>query len=366
VKIAHIESIPGQIVYGTFTGAELPTGGTDDIPIIIAQGKNDGACLWITGSIHGNEYSGLSTIHTLLGHNGEDFPLDDLSGTVVFIPTLNPAGLRTGSRAPYYNFGSDPNRMFPDMRSIELDDNEEDTSAMLERVYARLFDVMAESADYLIDLHNAHIGTMPFVFRDPIYYAKEEKDKARTLLQKTDELLKAFGMPVINEYPSKTYLNRKLHRSVSGALLNKGGKPAFTVELGGYNHVDIVARDAAVIGCRNVMRWADMLSSEKETMPEIPQPQVNFTVRRLMHPRVPRSGVVQFMVDTGDIIQKGDVVVRLTDIYGRGIGDDNGLLRSEHDGYVVGLLKGTVYYENQPCIWMAVRDDSDMLIPLNS
>ena len=113
MKIGNIESRPGEIVYGIFTGVELPTGGTDDIPLIVAHGKEEGSCLWITGSIHGNEYSGLSTIHTLSGNKGEDFPLDDLKGTVVLVPTLSPAGLRTGSRAPYFNNGSDPNRMFP-------------------------------------------------------------------------------------------------------------------------------------------------------------------------------------------------------------------------------------------------------------
>lgn len=364
MKIGNIESQAGKIVYGSFAGAELPTGGRDDIPIIIAQGNGEGSCLWITGSIHGNEYSGLSTIHTLLGHNGEDFPIDELKGTVVLVPTLSPAGLRTGSRAPYFNFGSDPNRMFPDLRPPEEDEEEEDSSTILERVYQKLYDVIAETADYLLDLHNASIGSMPFSFRDPIYYAEGEKADAEALMQKTDEMLAAFGMPIVNEFPSKKYLNQKLHRSVSGAVLNKGRIPAFTVELGSYNHVDIPARDGAVVGCRNVMRWAGMLSSEKEAMPAIPQPDVDFAVRRLMHPRVPHSGVVQHMVDTGDIVKAGDPVARLTDIWGRGIGAEDGILRTEHDGYVVGLLGGTVYYENEPCIWLSVRDDTEMLIPL--
>jgi predicted deacylase len=180
---------------------------------------------------------------------------------------------------------------------------------------------------------------------------------------KNDAMLAAFGMPIINEFPSKEYLKKNLHRSVSGAVINRARKPAFTVELGSHTHIDIAARDGAVVGLRNVMRWAGMLPGEMEVMPAIPMPQVDFPVRRKMHPRVPRSGIVTWLVDTGDIVKAGDAVARLSDVYGRSIGDDDGLLRSEHDGYVVGRLQGSTFYENEPCIWMAVRDDSEMLLP---
>lgn len=354
---------PGKIVYGAFQGIDLPTGGSDDIPVIIAQGTQPGSTLWVTGSIHGNEYSGLSAILKLLGVNGADLPLERMKGTLVLIPTLSPAGIRIGQRAPYYNWGSDPNRMFPDMKT-ETESEEEDTSAALERVYARLFDVIERSADYLIDLHNAVIGSLGFSFRDPIYYTQDySKEQAEQLMSQIDAMLDAFGMPVLNEFPSGQYLSRNLHRSVSGAVVNRARKPAFTVELGGYDAVDALLRDAAVVGIRNVMRWAGMLDSEREPMPPIPFPQVDFAVRRKMHPRVPRAGFITHLVSTGDVFQTGDALARLTDIYGRPLGDDDGLLRSEHDGYVVGWLSGIVYYENEPCLWLAVRDESAMILP---
>lgn len=366
LQIGSAVAQPGRIVYGTFQGVELPTGGSDDIPVIIAQGKQDGSTLWVTGSIHGNEYSGLSTILQLLGANGADLPLAQMRGTLVLIPTLSPAGIRIGERAPYYNFGSDPNRMFPDMKSSTQSEEaqEEDTSAALERVYARLYEVIESSADYLIDLHNAVIGSLGFSFRDPIYYTEDfSRQQAEELMEQLDGMLEAFGMPILNEFPSKQYLNRSLHRSVSGAVVNRARKPAFTVELGGYDAVDALLRDAAVVGIRNVMRWAGMLNDDREPMPPIPYPQVDYAVRRKMHPRVPRSGIVTHLVKTGDVFRKGDALARLTDIYGRPLGEDNGLLRSEHDGYVVGWLSGIVYYENEACLWLAVRDESEMILP---
>jgi hypothetical protein len=256
--------------------------------------------------------------------------------------------------------------MFPDVRkpASENESTEEDSSAALERVYTRLYDVIESSADFLIDLHNAAIGSLGFSFRDPIYYTADfTKEQAVSLMAQIDEMLEAFGMPVLNEFPSKQYLSKNLHRSVSGSVVNRARKPAFTVELGGYDAVDPLLRDGAVVGIRNVMRWAGMLSDAPEAMPPIPYPAVDFAVRRKMHPRVPRGGIVTHLANVGDVFRQGDVLARLTDIYGRPIGADDGLLRSEHDGYVVGWLGGLVYYENEPCLWLAVRDESEMILP---
>lgn len=365
VVVGTAAARPGEIVYGSFTGVELPTGGTDDLPVIIAQGRQEGPVLWVTASIHGDEYSGLSTVMKLLGPGGSDFPLQDLSGTVVLLPTLSPAGLRTARRSPYYNDEADPNRQFPAPEKLtKARQDPEDRSMALERVYARLFERIEATADYLIDLHNASLGSIPFSFRDPLYYADEaEKARMQELYDKLDGILKAFGMPIINEFPSEEYLEQKLHRAVSSSVLYCAHIPAFTVELGGYLHVDALARDAAVAGTRNVMRYAGMLPGPDEPMPPIPQPQVDFAVRRMMHPRTPRSGILTYLVEAGDVLQAGDAVALLTDIWGRPIGPDDGLLRTEHDGYVVGLLEKTVVYENETTVWLAVRDETEMLRP---
>jgi predicted deacylase len=281
------------------------------------------------------------------------------------IPTLSPAGLRTDSRSPYYNHGADPNRMFPaPVRANTNATDDESALTTLEKAYVRLFEYIEASADFLIDLHNAVIGSIPFSFRDPIYYDGEQNRAAASKLQAiNDEMMAAFGLPIINEFPSSEYLKKNLHRSVSGSVLNRARKPSFTAELGGNITVDLLARDGAVVGLRNVMRWANMLPGEREPMPPIPYPQVDFSVRRLMHPRAPQSGIVMHLVDSGDVVTKGQAVARMIDVYGKPLGPDNGLLRSEYDGYVVGRMQGNVYYENEPVVWMAIKDDTDLLMP---
>ena len=60
---------PGEIVYGELPVLDLPTGGQERLPIIIAQGRGraaEGPTLWLTANIHGPELAGLPVIHQIL------------------------------------------------------------------------------------------------------------------------------------------------------------------------------------------------------------------------------------------------------------------------------------------------------------
>ncbi|MEA2071077.1 MAG: succinylglutamate desuccinylase/aspartoacylase family protein, partial [Asgard group archaeon] len=109
IQIGNLESIPEDIVTGFVDLFEHPTGTIERIPVIIAEGSTIGPVLWITANIHGNEYAGIPVIHRLLN----SLSLDSLRGTIVAIPSLNPAGSRIKERSPYYD-SHDPNRLFPD------------------------------------------------------------------------------------------------------------------------------------------------------------------------------------------------------------------------------------------------------------
>lgn len=367
LNIGTAQAIPGQIVYGTFEGVALPTGGTDDFPVIVARGKHDGPTVWITASIHGNEYTGIAVIHDLLRHLTEHNLLAKLRGGLVCIPTLNPAGLRIGERRSYHLRNQDPNRLFPASTKAPPPRNglpaDPEPPSALEMTYGRLFEVMSQSADYLIDLHNYSLNSLPFAFRDPVGFT-DEKDKAdaRQLQQTLDGMLAAFGHTVINEFATADYLKRNLHRSVSGAVLNTARIPAFTVELGGYLSVDPAIVSAASAGLRNVMRWASMLDNGMEPITGIKVLSPGYPIRRIQHPHAPESGVVHFSVKSGDPVNKGDRVAWLTDMWGRPIGPEGGAIQSGLDGFVLGVLQGALFYHNDPVLSMAIRDDSELLV----
>jgi uncharacterized protein len=365
IQIGTARSERGKYTYGSFEAVRFPTGGSDAFPIIIGQGHEDGPTLWVTASIHGNEYTGLITVHQLLTEE----LLANMRGTIVVVPTLNPAGIRNGSRAPYYHRNQDPNRLFPAFNKNATDATHIRGGAggdpvppyALETAYARLFESIEDTADGLIDLHNYNLNSIPFAFRDAIYY-KDDRAEAEALRVKLDEMTYAFGHTVINEFASADYLRKNLHRSVSGAVLNKARIPAITVELGGYLVVDQAIVDAAVVGIRNVMRWMGMLESAPEPITGIKVVDLGYPVRRLQHPFVYEPGIAHFLVKSGDVVKKGDPIARYVDIYGRPITGD-GFIRTDYDGMVLGVCEGSAYFAGEHIATLAVRDDSEMILP---
>ncbi len=109
VEIGSAKSEPGKLTYGFIDSLELPTGITEKIPVMIAQGTTAGLTFFLTANIHGAELTGIATIHELVTES----LARELEGTVVAIPTLNPSGLRRLQRSPEFD-ERDPNRLFPE------------------------------------------------------------------------------------------------------------------------------------------------------------------------------------------------------------------------------------------------------------
>lgn len=362
IEIGTARSQPGQIVYGTFDAVPLPTGGVDALPIIIAQGKRaQRPTLWLTANIHGGEYNGLAAIHRLLTPE----LVAHLSGTVIAIPTLNPAGLRIGERSPYYLYGRDPNRSFPHF-SEPRGSNQRPRSA-LEIAYSALFEHIAATADFLLDLHDYGISSIPFIFRDPVFYEDiRERAAAETLQARVGKMVAALGLTVINEYVSSDYLKLNLHRSVSGSTLNTARIPAVTIEIGGQRAVNMQHVAGLVSSIRNMMRWAGMLPGPSETVEGFPVIDLGYTVRRTTHPRVTHACIIEHLVQPGDLVAAGTPLARMRDIYGRPVGPHDGLLSTEYDGFIMGMFPGIAFYPNEAVYGLAIRDDGDMVIRLRS
>ena len=169
----------GTIQYGRFEALSHPTGHVEFLPVIIAQGSEEGPCLWLTAGIHGPEQAGPAVIYKLITQD----LVDRMKGTVIAIPALNPAGLRTMKREPYHVRGSagapkDPNRLWPDGKPEKPRDPDKAPPSSLEVAYKRLFAEMSATADYLIDYHNAWIGSISFSFRDRVLYIPGEDEAA--------------------------------------------------------------------------------------------------------------------------------------------------------------------------------------------
>ncbi len=359
--LAGVSVSPRAITRGWIDAVQLPTGGYDRFPIVIAQGNPAGPTLWLTTGIHGDEHSGMIVLHRLLEHH----LVADLFGTIVAVLSLNPAGIRNRSREAYYYHG-DPNRRFPDPLKTSRRG-----CTSIDNAYALIFDLIKQSEpSALIDLHNAWFGSVPFAFRDPVFYGKYFDQQARIRTKREADALdnlnaqfiEAFGFPVINDYVAQSYLEKGLHRSLSGAALNGLNIPSMTVELGSWMFVENQIVEAALHGIRNVMRHLGMLASPVEPVEDLPLKPTSQALRRLMHPPLPAAGIVDILVEPGQAVQRFQPLAILRDLHGQFHGPRSGTIISEYDGVVLGWSHGAVRYKGEALLALAINDDSSMVV----
>jgi hypothetical protein len=345
---------PGRLAYGEFPLVQHPIGGRDALPVVLAQGRREGPTFWITAGIHGIEHAGIQVLHRLLTPE----LLADLRGTVVAIPGLNPAGLRTLQRRAYYHDG-DPNRLFPDGRAFEPDADLAPPSA-LEQAYGRLFDEIRRTATFFFDLHCLGINSLSFAFRDRVLHP-EGDEAARLRAEATsatmEAMARAYGHTLVADYPVHRYLDEKLHRSTTASIATLAGIPALTAELGGSYTPSRAVVAASLAGLRNMLRWAGMLPGEPEPVTGIRILDPGHPVRRRSAARVPVACVVHHLVEAGDTVRAGDPLVELRDAWGRPLGT----LAAEDSGFVISCTSGIFVYPGQSTVLLAIRDEAPLV-----
>jgi len=350
MQLGTADAASGELATGWLDITDLPTGTPERLPVLVAEGERAGPELWVTAAIHGNEVTGLAVAQDLLT---EDLP-SEIRGTVVCLPNLNPAGLRRTTRTSYYD-DEDPNRYFPDP-----DADRSRPPSVQQLIDERVYEAFADSADALVDLHTAHVGSMPFLIRDRVLYGEQRTEvEARELADELESLIEAFGMPVVNEYAAAEYTEQNLQRSTAGAALNNAGIPAFTAELGGHEVVDESVREAAMTGVRNVMRELDLLPDDADPDAVGPDAPVEYPVKRAVHPHTETPGIARHRMEAGDAVSEGDVIADVVTPHG----EPKATVETDHDGYVLGRMHGVAAYENDALASMAVRDDGDLVVP---
>lgn len=359
LSLGTAAAVAGEIAYGWYTLADLPTGHLERLPVVIARGREPGPTLWLTANIHGDEVTGTAVVHDVVN----PALLPGLRGTVVAVPSLSPAGLHTRRRKPYLD-PRDPNRLFPGHAAPGADPVEQARTfahpGVSEAGYNALFAELRASADLYVDLHCYGLQAASFIICDRILYHDDaERPALAGLLARLETLCRVSGLPVVREVPAARYVAQRLHRSTSGAALNFARIPAITVELGligGVDPDDLAAGTAAI---RNILKGHAMLPGEPEPIRSVPQPAVDFPTVRDSTPRARTSGVVRYHVRPGQVFRAGELLATLTDLHGRPL--DHGELRAETDGWVLGLARGAICYQGQAVLHVAARDDGPML-----
>lgn len=362
MKIGTASADPETASHGWLDVADLPTGGTERLPVTVVAGEREGQTLWVTSSIHGDEVTPLAVVQDLV----RSVSPGGLRGTIVCLPVCNPAGLRLLKRRSYYH-RDDPNRYFPalDRQGIPEDEDRTEPPRTQERIDRRIYETIADSADALLDLHTAEVGSIPYLIRDQVLFGPErDRAAAEGLNDALDTLVEAVGLPVVGEYPVPEYFERDFHRTLSGSVLNTLGVPAATVELGGHTVVDEAIRETALGGLYRVMETLDMLDSipdGADTSASRIEAPVSSPVKRHDGPRVSSTGLVRHRVVAGDVVEVGDPVAEIVTPHG----EPKEVVESAHDGYVLARKPGVSAYANDAVCSMAIRDEGNRVVPRN-
>ncbi|HEX7101288.1 MAG TPA: succinylglutamate desuccinylase/aspartoacylase family protein [Nitrolancea sp.] len=358
IQVGTATSQPGTTSYGSLRVLDLPTGGYEEIPVIIVQGTEPGPTVCVTANIHGGELTGIACIHQVLAND----IASQLRGTLIALPTINPAGLQVMQRYPYYE-PKDPNRVWPGYKRPKSNGV---PPAIYQQVATQIFDaIVATQPDCLLDLHNASIDSVPFTIRDRVLYppqaSTEQLKQADELAEKLEWLARAFGLSIVNESPAAKYVELALHRSVAGSFVNTAGIPSLTLELGMGMAIDPPAVEAGAHGILNVLRAYEMIDGMVEPITQVPIIDLGFQVRRDDSARAPVSGILQSLVQPGQPFTQGDLLGQVVDIYGRSI--DGGDITATADGWLIGWRNGIAVYRGQPVASLAVRDDDPLTGP---
>jgi hypothetical protein len=295
-----------------------------DIPLIIERGRKPGPTLWLNAVTHGDEIVGLDIIRSVFAHL-KKHPLQ--AGTLYATPILNWRGFQATWRGlPQSN--EDLNRSFPG--------DPEGTAA--ERVAAQAFAAIgAAKPDLVIDLHSDSYSAIPYIMVDhPNSLTGVWSRAGETAWKMADR----FGITVAYDLEDENYRKLGLERTLTAALINRLGVPAFVVELGGQNIRD--ERYAAIgrAGVINCLRELGMFSDENEPFVHPTKIVGKKRLQLLKDVICNQDGVLEYLAKPGDRLRRGDKLARITDPFGRVLET----VRAQRDYYVITLTDQAVAF----------------------
>lgn len=268
---------PGTIIETRLKISESVTHQPIKIPVTIVCGASEGPTLFLTAAVHGDEINGVPIVRKVL----DGLDPARLAGNVVGIPVVNRFGFSSGER--YLPDRRDLNRAFPG----------DPSGSLASRVADVLFTKIFRHCDAGIDLHTAAQG------RANLCHVRGEGD-----LENVRNLMRAFGTPIMihGEGPKGS-----LRRACTEAKV-----PTIIFEAGEPNRFE---KHVAEIGVHGVFRVMKSLGMYDRRVPKRPGFQV--LVKSSDWIRSDHGGIIEMLVEPGDLVRKGQCVANILSPFGR-------------------------------------------------
>ncbi|MCA9699802.1 MAG: succinylglutamate desuccinylase/aspartoacylase family protein [Myxococcales bacterium] len=320
-NIQVVESFdPNDIPRGTSRRLRLSMVGNGlgslvTIPVVVLRGAEPGPTVGLTAVVHGNELNGMKVIREVV--DGVD--PRKLAGTIIAVPVVNVPGYLANTR--HFNDGYDLNRVMPGK-----------LGGTMSQVYAhRFMSRVICHLDYLLDLHTASFG------RINTFYVRADMSNPVT------------AWMARCQRPQIILHNTGTDGTLRGAAQDRGVQ-SITVEIGNPNRFqDTLIRESAA-GVDNVLAHLEMIPKREHGNGNEP---VICGRSYWMYTQI--GGVLEVFPDLGQRIRQGELVGRVTDIFGDTLEE----YRAPEDGIIIGRSTNPVNQTGSRIIHLGVEGETE-------
>ena len=274
-------------------------GESQELPLTIVNGREDGKLFLITASIHGFEYPGIEASIEF----SEELDPEEVCGAIVILPIINSSAFygRRPVVCPDDEQEKNLNRLAPGSRAGTYGD----------RLIAFLLDEFVSRADFHIDLHSGD--------------ATEKLVNFAAAGNSPDPSVSALVQDVIH-HTSYQYYIRSAGKTefYNGSAIYKG-VPSMMFEVGGSGTWTREQVDEEKSNLRRIAQCLGILPGK----PELNRNQV--WLKRQSWVDCEEAGLFYASVNVGDHVSKGQKLFEIRDVFGRLLSEYS----AQYDGKVM-------------------------------
>jgi N-alpha-acetyl-L-2,4-diaminobutyrate deacetylase len=252
------------------------------MPLTVIK-RGEGPTALLTGGNHGDEYEGPIALFDLAG----ELQADQVTGRVIILPAMNYPAFRAGTRTSPIDKGN-MNRIFPGRAD----------GTVSEKIADYIHRHLLPMADFVLDMHSGG-KTLEFL---PFAAAHRLPDKAQEA--RCVAAMEAFNAP---------YSMMLLELDAVGmydSAAEEMGRIFVSTELGGGGTARPETIGIAKRGVRNVLRHAGIIAGPPEQRESIRLDMPDGSC----YVACEQGGLIEFCVELGATVRRGDRVARVWDI----------------------------------------------------
>lgn len=277
VSELEVDRLQPGLVHRLFVDlAEDGLGQPVSVPVLALRGTRPGPVVVLTAAMHGDELNGIPVLHRLFARTDPQ----TLKGTLIGVIVVNIPGFQRRRRM--FTDRADLNHRMPGRRNGD----EADSYA------ARFIERIVSKGDFLLDLHTASAGRV-----NCMYVRADMGEPTTARMARLQRPL-----VILHDPPTDGTL-----RGAACAM----GLHAITLEIGDPQQFQPRFVRRALTGIRAVLGAEKIIPRRKQA--EVPDPLI---CRSSAWMYTEHGGLLTVLPEVGAVVEAGEIVARLTNIFG--------------------------------------------------